>query len=66
VVTDSRSPRDGRFIEQIGTYDPKRAPAAFAIDQLRLQHWLAQGARTTDTLRRLILKNKPETPPAAS
>ncbi len=61
VVTDSRSPRDGRFIEQIGTYDPKRDPAAFSIDQERLKHWLSVGAQTTDTLRRLILKQPVET-----
>ncbi len=56
VVTDSRSPRDGRFIEQIGTYDPKKNPAAFAVDQERLQHWLKVGAQASETLHRLILK----------
>ncbi len=64
VVSNSRSPRDGRFIEQIGTYDPKANPAAFMIDAGRLQHWISVGAQTTDTLRRLILKHKPEAPAA--
>lgn len=60
VVTDSRSPRDGRFVEQIGTYDPKQDPAAFKVDQGRLEHWLKVGAQASDTLHRLILKHKPE------
>jgi small subunit ribosomal protein S16 len=66
VVTSSRSPRDGRFIEQIGTYDPNQNPGAFAIDRPRLQHWLSVGAQTTDTLKRLILKLKPEDPAAST
>jgi small subunit ribosomal protein S16 len=66
VVTNSRSPRDGRFIEQIGTYDPKRNPAAFSVDAIRLQHWLSVGAQTTETLRRLLLKHKPEPAPAVA
>jgi small subunit ribosomal protein S16 len=57
VVTDSRSPRDGRFIEQIGTYDPKSDPAAFAIDRDRLQYWQARGAQTSETLHRLLVNN---------
>lgn len=60
VVTDSRSPRDGRFVEQIGTYDPKQDPASFKVDQSRLEHWLKVGAQATETLHRLILKHKPE------
>jgi len=57
VVTDSRSPRDGRFIEQIGTYDPKRDPATFTIDRLRLQHWQGHGAQISETLGRLLVNN---------
>ncbi len=57
VVTDSRSPRDGRFIEQIGTYDPKQDPAAFTIDRERLQYWQGRGAQTSETLQRLLANN---------
>ncbi len=56
VVTDSRSPRDGRFIEQIGTYNPHKDPAELKIKEDRLAHWLGVGAQTSDTLRRLVLK----------
>ena len=56
VVTDSRSPRDGRFIEQIGTYDPNKDPAVLKIKEDRLAHWLGVGAKPSDTLRRLVLK----------
>ena len=58
VASDSRTPRDGRFIEQIGTYDPKPNPAAFTIKEDRLQYWLSVGAQTTETLHRLILAKK--------
>jgi small subunit ribosomal protein S16 len=57
VVTDSRSPRDGRFIEQIGTYDPKQNPVAFKIDRERLAHWQSHGAQTSETLQRLLVNN---------
>jgi small subunit ribosomal protein S16 len=69
VVTDSRSPRDGRFIEQIGTYDPKQEPAVFKVRQDRLEHWLKVGAQPSETLHRLILqqkKNPVESTPAAT
>ena len=56
VVTDSRSPRDGRFVEHIGFYDPCRTPSLFSIEQDRLDHWLSNGAQPSDTLRRLLLK----------
>ncbi len=58
VVTDSRSPRDGRFIEQIGTYDPKLNPAGFSVDKERMQYWLGTGAQASETLHRLLLKQK--------
>jgi small subunit ribosomal protein S16 len=64
VVTDSRSPRDGRFIEQIGYYDPKRDPAVFQVDRERLDHWLKTGAQTSETLGRLIQKLGEAAPPA--
>jgi small subunit ribosomal protein S16 len=58
VASDSRSPRDGRFIEQLGIYDPKRNPAVFDVKQARLEYWLGTGAQTTETLRRLILQRR--------
>ena len=66
VVTDSRSPRDGRFIEQIGTYDPHQDPAAFKVDRARLQHWQSHGAQTSETLERLLVNNPApvEAPPS--
>jgi small subunit ribosomal protein S16 len=66
VVSDSRTPRDGRFIEQIGTYDPKQEPAEFKIKEDRLQYWLGVGARPTDTLKRLINRNRSEQEAQAS
>jgi len=60
VVADSRSPRDGRFIERIGTYDATKDPAIFKIDQERLDHWIGHGAQPTETVKRLLLKNRKE------
>ena len=54
VVTDSRNPRDGRFIEQIGIYDPKTSPIAFRIDEDRVKYWLGHGAQTSETVGRLL------------
>lgn len=54
VVADSESPRDGRFIETIGTYDPLKQPAAVDIKEERVKYWLSQGAKPTDTVRSLI------------
>ncbi len=54
VVADSRSPRDGRFIEQIGTYDPHKTEAKAVIDQEKAKHWLGNGALPTDTVRALL------------
>ena len=56
VVADGRSPRDGRFIENIGTYDPKKATNNFTINQERAQHWLAKGAQPSDTVRSFLKK----------
>ena len=58
VVTDSRNPRDGRFIEQIGIYDPAKVPAEFRIDEDRLKHWTSVGARSSETVARLIHKHQ--------
>ncbi len=56
VVASSEAPRDGRFIENIGTYNPLPAETAVNIDSERLQFWLGQGAEPTDTVRSLIRK----------
>lgn len=57
VVASSEAPRDGRFIERIGTYNPLPQPAEVRIDKDRLQYWLQQGAEPTDTVRSLIKKH---------
>ncbi len=54
VVADSRSPRDGRNIEEIGTYDPMANPAVIDIDLERAKYWLGCGAQPTDTVRGLL------------
>jgi small subunit ribosomal protein S16 len=58
VVADSRSWRDGRFVEVLGHYDPRRDPAVVKIDAERAKHWIARGAQPSDTVRSL-LKRKP-------
>ena len=57
VVADSRYPRDGRFIEEIGTYNPRTDPATVAIDAEKAKAWIANGAQPTDTVRALLKKN---------
>lgn len=57
VVADSRTPRDGKFIEEIGTYDPLKNPAEIIIDNEAAQKWLSQGAQPTDTVRALLKKS---------
>ena len=54
VVADSRSPRDGRNIEEIGTYDPMSSPAKINIDLERAKYWIGCGAQPTDTVRGLL------------
>jgi small subunit ribosomal protein S16 len=54
VVADQRSPRDGRFIETIGHYNPQTEPSTILIDDDRLQHWLARGAQPTGTVKQLM------------
>ena len=58
VVADSRFPRDGRFIEEIGTYDPMREPAEIKIDAEKAKAWIATGAQPTDTVRYLLKKSE--------
>jgi small subunit ribosomal protein S16 len=56
VVADSRSPRDGRIIEQIGTYNPVTVPALVNLDEAKALDWLSKGAMPTDTVRNLFSK----------
>ena len=57
VVADSRYPRDGRFIEEIGTYNPLVDPAEIKIDAEKAQQWIKNGAQPTDTVKALFKKN---------
>jgi small subunit ribosomal protein S16 len=56
IVADSRSPRDGRFIEEIGTYDPVKKDAPVKVDEGKALDWLKKGAVPTDTVRSLLSK----------
>ena len=58
VIADSRSPRDGRFIEQLGVYDPLRNPVEFRIDEQRLAHWLKNGALPSQTVSELLRRQR--------
>lgn len=57
VVADSRTPRDGRFIEEIGTYNPLKDPTEIKIDVEAAQKWISNGAQPTDTVRALLKKS---------
>lgn len=57
VVADSRYPRDGRFIEEIGYYNPMTTPSEIRIDSEKAKTWIANGAQPTDTVRALLKKN---------
>ena len=54
VVADQRSPRDGRFIETIGHYNPQTDPSTIVIDEERLQHWVSRGAQPSGTVKQLM------------
>ena len=56
VVADSESPRDGRFLEVVGTYNPLTDPATVELKQERVKHWMEQGAKPTDTVKSLLKK----------
>ena len=58
VVADSRSPRDGKIVEQIGTYDPMRNPSTAVLDKEKVEKWIKNGAKPTDTVKALIEKAK--------
>src|SRR5438270_2674493 len=62
VVADSHSPRDGKFIEVIGTYDPKRPGNNSSLSVERAEYWINKGAQPSDTVRSLIKKNKKQPP----
>ena len=57
VVADSRYPRDGRFIEEVGYYDPMTEPATIKLDNEKVEKWLANGAQPTETVRSIINKS---------
>ena len=57
IVADSRSPRDGRFIEEVGYYNPQTEPAEVQIDADKAKDWLAKGAQPTDTVKALLKKS---------
>ena len=54
VVADQRSPRDGRFIENVGQYNPQTEPSTINLDEDRVRAWLAKGAQPTETVRKLL------------
>jgi len=58
VVTEKTRPRNGRFVEVVGTYDPLKKPAAVQINNDRVQYWLGKGAQPSDTVRSLIRSNQ--------
>ena len=57
IVADSRSPRDGKFIEEIGYYDPAKTPVTVQIDAEKAKKWMSNGAQPTDTVRSLLKAN---------
>ena len=66
VVADSRSPRDGKFIEIIGTYDPKKTGHNSTLKIDRVEYWMTRGAQPSDTVRSLLKKNKKQPVAAAA
>jgi small subunit ribosomal protein S16 len=59
VVTEKTRPRNGRFVEIVGTYDPLKKPAAVRIDSERVRYWLSKGAQPSDTVRSLLRNPQP-------
>ncbi len=57
IVADARSPRDGRFIEEVGYYNPMTNPAEVKVDAEKVEKWLANGAQPTETVKALLTKN---------
>lgn len=54
IVADSRSPRNGKFIEEIGYYDPTREPSVIKVDTEKAKQWIANGAQPTDTVKKIL------------
>ncbi|MET0552677.1 MAG: 30S ribosomal protein S16 [Vicinamibacteria bacterium] len=65
VVADSRSWRDGRFVEILGHYDPRKSPAVVKIDADRAKYWISKGAQPSETVKSLLKKQPAETPAAS-
>lgn len=65
VVADQRSPRDGRFIETIGHYNPQTEPSTIVLDRERLDHWIARGAQPSGSVKQLVKAQSKMPPPAA-
>ena len=65
VVANSREPRDGRFVEILGHYDPRHQPALVKIDAERATYWISKGAQPSDTVRSLLKRQKKEAPAVA-
>jgi small subunit ribosomal protein S16 len=57
VVTEARTPREGGFLEILGMYNPRQKPAVVEIDKARVEHWIAQGARPSDSVRTLLRRH---------
>jgi small subunit ribosomal protein S16 len=57
VVTEGRTPREGSFLEILGTYNPRTRPATVEIDRARVEHWINQGARPSDSVRTLLARH---------
>ena len=66
VVSDTRSPRDGRFLEVVGTYDPKTDPPKIKVKLDRVDHWVGQGARLSDTVSSLVNRARKQAAAAPS
>jgi small subunit ribosomal protein S16 len=65
VVADSRAWRDGRFVEILGHYDPRKSPAIVKIDAERAKYWISKGAQPSETVKSLLKKQPAETPAAS-
>ncbi|HKD62880.1 MAG TPA: 30S ribosomal protein S16 [Candidatus Acidoferrales bacterium] len=59
IVTEKTRPRNGRFVEIIGTYDPLKKPATIELDRERAQYWISKGAQPSDTVRSFLRNQKP-------
>ena len=66
VVTDSENPRDGRFLEHIGTYDPRKPMSQAILERERLTHWLGRGAQVSVSLQKVIREQAKATPAVAA